>query len=216
MEETGFTPTGQLASLASLQFAENGSVVGCQFVQTTSGLVHVDLQGTYTFDNSRTGTLTLNSSSTDEEGNAVNTVYTYKLVAGSSGDISALRTNLGYYSVAKICPGPAAAWNGTYMLSEIGADHNSARLAFLNLDAARNVSGTQFVQNLGIQESSDLSGSYEMLPDGFGKLALSSKATNADGDEVTVIKSYVFIVNRDGIRMMQSDSAVMCVLSMGQ
>jgi len=216
MEEEGFTPNGPLAALASLTFAENGAVTGVQLIETASGLQRSDVQGVYSFNNGLTGTLTLSIAATDEEGNAVNIVQNYRLVVAANKEVSAIRSNMGFYSVARLCPSVQNGWNGMYLFTEVSTERDTARIACLNLDAAGNATGFQLVQELGVESTMDVKGTYKLGPDGFATLELSTEKTNADGDTVKVIEQYMFVVNQDGIKMMRSDTAVIDILTMSK
>ncbi|MBI3680444.1 MAG: hypothetical protein HY235_08610 [Acidobacteria bacterium] len=104
LSEEGVSQAGSLVTLAALTFAENGSVSGVQLIQTANGTARLDVQGVYNFDTAKVGTLTLNSSTTDAEGNAVNSAANYKILLEPDNELRALRMNLGVYATARLVP----------------------------------------------------------------------------------------------------------------
>ena len=205
--EEGVAASGQpIASIASLNFSENGSVVGTTIMKTATATTTFDVQGTYSFDSSNTGTLILNGSMIDSDGETQSVTETFNLLSAASGDISAVRSNSGIYSVGEISPLGAAAVRGPYLLTERASNRPYTRLAMLNFDGTGNVNGFEIVQSAGLASKTILKGSYLAQANGFESLSLSTGVTDENGDQQTSAENYVFLPTAREIKMIRTSS----------
>jgi len=206
--EQGTLPSGQPAvGLAILNFAENGTVVGVRAARTMSGVVKRNVQGAYVRNSDNSGSLTLTTVYSDQEENPQAISESYKLLFGESGEIKAVRSCLGYYSVARLAPlAQATVLSGSYIFGESVIGQPFARIGQVKIDTAGNADGLQIVVSNLLNGSAAMKGSVRMLPDGFGCLTLSTVITNGEGESISVVENYLFASTGGEVWLMRADN----------
>ncbi len=204
MTEEGVSPTGPMATLAALTFTESGGITGTLVVRTAADFSHYVVQGSYFIDSTRSGTLTLSSSVSDEEGNGQLMTVQYRVILSPTGEITAIRSNPGYYTVARFLSGIESGWSGNYSFAERSLTKPLARLGAITLDASGNVSGIQIEDSLGILSTSAVTGNYALSGNGFGNLTLLVPGRDAEGDAVKVAENYLCLATKDELKMLRT------------
>jgi len=207
LAEEGTGPTGQdVAALATLMIADNGSVVGKKFTASGQRVQQQDFQGSFTSDADGSGTLLLSTSSTDEDGNTATTTESYRLLITPDGSVNALRTTSGYFTIAKLSPAATAnTLKGTYSFAETREGRPFARIVQLKVDAGA-ATGFQILGSQNTNGTLALKGTTQAVTDGFGTLALSSSSTNEDGEVTSNTENFVFLSTMSGVKMLRTDS----------
>jgi hypothetical protein len=127
---------------------------------TDFDLLRFEVQGYYKMETDRAGCLTLSTSATDEDGNSITKDYKYRLVKTAGQELSAVRSDSGYYSKAKIHSAARPATTGAYVYTEVGVTQKFSRLGVFNLETGGSVTGFQFIETFGIAELRDVKGLY--------------------------------------------------------
>jgi hypothetical protein len=208
LAEEGVSSNGPINTLATLRFAENGAVTGALLLHTDFDLLRFDVQGYYKMETDRAGCLVLSTSATDEEGNSITKEYKYRLVKTAAQELSAVRSNSGYYSTAKIYPAARPGKTGAFVYTEVGAAQKFSRLGVFNLETGGSVTGFQFIETFGAEELRDVKGSYVNDENGFGKLTLNSERTDVDGELQPVTEVFYFLATSSDIKMIRHEGHV--------
>lgn len=208
LAEEGSSPNGPLTALANLRFAENGAVTGTLLLHTDFDLLRFEVQGYYKMETQASGCLTLSTSATDEDGNAITKDYKYRLLKNASQELTAVRSDAGYLAKAKIYPAARAGFVGSYVFTDVGTNEKYSRLGLFNLDTAGNVTGFQYIESFGVEELRDIKGSFLTDENGFGKLMLSAEKPNEDGDMQPVTETFYFLATQTEIKLLRHEGHV--------
>jgi len=215
--EEGMDPMGQaIGGLALFQFAETGAVTGTEMIPTSKGVVRLDLQGSYTPQSDGTISLVLTAPGSDEEGNTQNIMESYRLLTGRNGEIHAVRTNDGFYSIARLYPAKANALRGAYMFAQKPNGEPMARLVQLVFDGTGNSKGFQVLASQTMDATLELKGTTQNLPDGFGSLTLVSTISNDDGETTAMTENYLYLSTETGVKMLRTDCGRICIITLVQ
>jgi hypothetical protein len=208
LAEEGSSPNGPINTLATLRFAENGSVTGSLLLHTDFDLLRFDVQGSYKMETGTVGCMTLSTSTTDEDGNSITKDYKYRLLKNASQELTAVRSNAGYLAKAKIYPAARAGLSGSYVFTDVGTNQKYSRLGLFNLDTAGNVTGFQYIESFGVEEMRDIKGTFLTDENGFGKLMLTADQPNADGDMQPVTETFFFLATPTEIKLIRHEGQV--------
>lgn len=204
LAEEGEAASGAYASITSLRFTNAGAIAGKTLLRTASGTRTVDVQGAYVFDGANTGTMTLISGTTDEEGNAVGDSMHYRFVIAGA-QIQAIRTDLSNLSLAELIP--AANLTGAFVFSQRATRDASARVVSLQVDLLGNVTGIEIQRAMGSISSANVNGNFRVDTNGFGELTLRTPATDEDGNVLSITESYAAVGTSDGAVALRIDGA---------
>jgi len=212
--EQGTTPNGQPAiGLALLRFAGNGTVVGTKMTRAAMGaVVRRDVQGVWTRDGSH-GVLTLTGGYTDSEENNVAVSESYKLVFGENSEVKAVRTCLGYFSVARIVPAAATAVQGAWSFAESVVGQAFARVVELTFDAAGNADGQEIIASPLLNGAVAVKASASALPEGFGSLTITANLSTEE-EAKAIVENYLFLTAGSGVWAMRIDSGICTIVNL--
>jgi hypothetical protein len=216
MTEEGTSPAAPLASIAALTFTESGGITGTKGVRTPTSLAQSVVQGSYSIDSTRTGTITLTASIPEEEGETRLDVVQYRVVLSPANEITAIRSNPGFYTVARFQPGLESGWSGNYSFAERSLTRPYARLGAIRLDSSGNVSGTQMEDSLGIQSTAAVAGTYSLSGNGFGNLTLHVPSAGPDGDSAIATENYLCLATKEELKMLRTNGDSLSILTLSR
>jgi len=193
-----------IAALASLTLGETGIVTGREVIQSQGGITFLDVQGAWSLGEDRSGTLLLNATAMGGDGDPVTTAQSYKFVVGATGNLSLLRSNLGFYATARMTPAASTPAMGSWVFGEHLSDRSFARISVVTFGAAGSVTASEIAESLGQEKRLSHDGSTQTEPHGFQALTLTTTATDENGDTQNKRESYLFLVGRDEIRMIRA------------
>jgi hypothetical protein len=203
--EEGVTAAGaRVTTLSNLTFTDGGVVAGVAAVQVENDIVSYGVQGNYRIDSDNTGTLTLNGTWSDADGNDRAFSENLILMVKSNGEINAIRTDSGFFTVAEIARAGQAGLKGDYLFTSGAPDRQYTRLVKLSFDGAGSVSGFEVVNSLGVTQRVNLQGSYVSQADGFVSLTLNAQMPDENGDLQNIVENYSCLVDASGARMIRS------------
>lgn len=215
--EEGLTRAGQpAATLALLNFAENGSVVGTAVTQTGAGAITFDLQGAYAFDADNLGTMALNASIANPDNETVQTAAAgYRLIFRAGGQVSLVRSDPWFYSSGEMIPFAGPGAKGTYFLKE-SSNRPLARVAMITFDGNGTAGGQQIASQMGVSTRLKLTGTVTTQPSGFQSLALVVSGSEPDesGEVQSSRENYLFLATDKDIRMIRTDSGAGGILTL--
>lgn len=207
LAEEGTASNGAFASLANLNFADGGVLSGTMITRNASGVQQAAFQGSFTMDSANAGTMRLNTTINDEDGNPQTRITTYRFVVGTT-QIQAIRTGAGIYSSASIFPSATAGGTGNFVFSESINGQPLARVVSLTLDTTGAISGSSIEDALGKINVQPISGNLTAGENGFSTLTLMSSTTNDDGDTSTVKQDYAVAFAKDRAVILRLEGPV--------
>ncbi len=208
--EEGSGVTQPIAAIAIINFTSGGSVLGTKYWRSPGNSYKSSLLGTYSTNSDGTMTLSMVGTTLPTDGSdPIICNLNYQLLApkSSSSTISAIRTDNGYFTIAKLIPTAAAGpLKGSFLFSEHGNGAPYAGLGALTLDGGGNLAGSERVQSIGVNTVYAITGTYSMGTDGFGTFTLNVPSTDLDGNQIVTQTSYIFVRGIDQIYAIRSDA----------
>jgi hypothetical protein len=205
--EEGVTAGGaRVTTLSHLTFADGGVVTGVAAAQGATGIISYGVQGNYKVDSDYTGTLTLNGTWTDADNGDQAVSENLTLVASASGEINAIRTDAGFFTVAQLLRAGQEGLKGDYLFIDSASDRQYTRLVKLSFDGAGSASGFEIVNTPGLSQRLTLQGTYVSQADGFVSLTLNFQTQDENGDMQNIVENYSCLAGASGARMIRLDS----------
>ena len=208
LAEEGSGVSQPVASIAILNFASGGTVMGTQLLRGPGTTVKNNVQGTYLLNSDGTGSLALTSQTmATEDSQSIVTSINYQLRGSKTRGIAAIRTDPGLFTIALLSPAAAAGpIKGGFILAERANGVAYAGLGILSFDGTNAVAGSERVASVGSNVVNNLTGTYAVGSDGFGTLTLSVPATDADGNTSYTTANYVFVAGANQIFAIRTDA----------
>jgi hypothetical protein len=205
--EEGVTAAGaRVTALSNLTFGDGGVVSGVVAAQTGNDIVSYGVQGNYQSNSDSSGTLTLNGTWSDSDGNDRTFSENLILISNPNGDISAIRTDAGYFTVAQIARAGQAGLKGDYLFTSSAPGRQYTRVVKLSFDGVGSVTGFEIVNSLGVTQRLSLQGSYVSQADGFVNLTLNVQTQDDNGELQNTVETYSYLAGASGARMIRSGS----------
>jgi hypothetical protein len=207
---TTYNTTYNPTSLATLMIGGDGTVTGTEIVQLGGSLVTYAVQGILATNDDGTKTLSFSGPSTDTvdvNGDPLVSSESLRLVSLPNGGYIAFRTDAGQFASGNLYPAVSAPASGTYVVTGTTADPSAISVDLLSFDSAGNISGNRVQNALGAVTQQTLRGSYQSSANGFYTIQLNVPSTDADGNAVMNIESYLALPNSRNMRMIRVDRA---------
>jgi hypothetical protein len=207
------------ATLTTLSFADDGSVVGTALVQQGGPIVAYAVQGVLTVSADGGKTLTLSGSSleaVDAAGEPLPLSRTLKLIPISADAYATLSTDPGQYVRGELNPASASVAPGEYVVNGKSVDPAATSVEIVTLDGSGSLSGREVVNSFGAILERALSGAYASTSNGFIKIDVTATYTDENGDAQSVTESYLAAATRKDIRMLQVEASAVGLLTMSK
>ena len=185
-------------TLGVIEFDGKGNVAGAQYKQLTGV---VPFSGTYSMASDGSGSLTLFTQTTDEDGvGAPSVLATYQFLQSGGKGFAAMQTTKGVISVAKVAPAYAnKSISGSYAFESEGKSASGearAELGLIQFIADGNLAGKQIVKLSGVTEISSMTGTYAAESNGFLTIQLFTPgAADEDGQASMVTTSLTAVAS---------------------
>lgn len=198
-----------------LKLDGQGRVSGSEFVKEIAAVGSRVVTGQYAFDADGTGTMSLQYSTVDADGEARLENANYRLIYASSGRISLLRTDTGVLAEGALTPeaGTTTALKGTFVVEEESVDSSRQSLLTQGLwkfDGNGAVEARLMVKSFYQAAAFTLTGRLEAQADGTFDLRLSTAAAaNEDGVvSEPVVMTYKLLPGAKTFDLLRTDSGV--------
>lgn len=203
------------ATLAVLKLDASGAVSGTEYVQSPGVTQAVPVTGAVQIAADGSGTLTLYSTITTEDGEATAVAAIYDFLSAKATGFVAIRRDSAAATVAEITPvASAPALAGSFLLADEGVSPSGERVAeigLLTFKADGTLAGRVVVKQNSASEARAVDGSFVADGSGFGTLKFHSNLpADEDGGVGVRTTPYVFAVTAAGeIVALRSDNSVL-------
>jgi hypothetical protein len=196
-----------VVSLALLSLSQSGAVSGTEVVHGPGVLNKYAVQGSYSLNSDGTGTMSLTSqANSDDSSSAAAVVENYQILVSKTKDVTAIRTDNGYYTIGQMSLAmQPKTLKGAYVLAERGNGGPYAGLGELSFDETSAVTGSEYVETVGMKTQFSLSGAYYFGSDGFGTLSLNVPNTDAYGETQYSMENYIFVAGVSSLKAIRTD-----------
>ena len=186
------------ATLGILTFSATGSVAGTEYVQASGITQAIEVTGNYIVAADGSGTLTLHTQVTTEDGLAPAVTAVYEFLSAKAGGFVAIRRDSSAATLADILPASTATgFTGAFLLADEGASPSGqaiAEIGLLTMKADGSLSGRVVVKQNSSSDTRTVDGSYIADGQGFGTLKLTSPmAVDEDGGTALRTNTFVFL-----------------------
>ena len=209
--EEGASVSQQIASIATVNFSTGGSVAGTRYWRSPGNSYKSNLIGAYSTNPDGTLTLAMTAATMPIDGSdPVTFKVNYQLILpkSKSQTINAIRTDNGYFTIAKLIPAAApGTLKGSFLFSEHGNGAPYVGLGQLNLDGTNNIAGYERVESIGVNTIYTLTGNYSVGSDGFGTFTLNIPGVDPDGNPTVTPTNYIFLNGADQIYAIRTDAS---------
>ena len=133
--------------------------------------------------------------------------YQLILPTVKSRAINAIRTDNGYFTIAKLVPAaPAGTLKGSFLFSEHGNGAPYAGLGLLTLDGTNGIAGYERVESIGVNGVNSVTGNYTVASDGFGTFSLNVSSVDINGSAIVATTNYIFVNGVDQVYAIRTDA----------
>ncbi len=188
-----------------------GNITGNEIFHSSGASVASDLTGTYVMTSATSGTLMISiADPSGLDGPAL--VQSYRFLLAGSGELRAIRTDSGVFSVSSIAPSLAIPRTGKLEFDEV--DRNSAMLGQIVLDGNGALAGSAVLLSAAGSSNSVVSGTYSAPVKGLGTLVVNLTGPGDDGTDQTATQTYRTAATRDGIVAIRTDSGKVSIANL--